>query len=64
MNPYIGDGTQDSGAALPPSFDAFAAEASACGCDETLVREWGPGRSAEIDGAPAPGYSGCPGWRC
>jgi len=42
MNRYIGEGIGGRGASLPASFDAFRAEALACGCDEALVREWPP----------------------
>ena len=42
MNRYIGADLRDSGAALPPSFEAFRAEALASGCDEAMVREWQP----------------------
>ena len=42
MNRYVGKGDVDSGTEVPPNFDAFRDEALACGCDEALVREWGP----------------------
>ena len=52
MNRYIGDGMRDSGEELPPSFDAFLAEALACGSDETLVREWHPDSVTPIHSHP------------
>ena len=42
MNRFVGEGDVDSGTEAPPNFDAFRNEALACGCDEALVREWGP----------------------
>lgn len=42
MNRYIGADLRDSGAELPSSFEAFRAEALACGCDEATVRVWQP----------------------
>ena len=42
MNRYIGADLRDSGAVLPPSFEAFRAAALASGCDEATVREWQP----------------------
>jgi hypothetical protein len=42
MNRYVGAGIRDSGTELPPDFEAFRAEALACGCDEALVRVWQP----------------------
>lgn len=42
MNRFIGSGDLDSGTELPPTFEAFQAEALACGFSEALVREWAP----------------------
>ena len=42
MNRYVAAGIQEVAAQLPPSFEAFQAEARAAGCDEALVREWQP----------------------
>jgi hypothetical protein len=42
MNRYVGPGFRERGAELPPTFEAFRAEAVAEGCDEVLVREWKP----------------------
>ncbi|MBC7481936.1 MAG: AraC family transcriptional regulator [Rhizobacter sp.] len=42
MNRYVAAGIEEGAVQLPPSFEAFQAEALAAGCDEALVREWQP----------------------